>query len=135
MDRSLYMISIALLVLVIFLVVVGILFLIQVSMISKRLKYLSEVLGHEFDPIVKSLGRLLEDGQDISETAKYQLRRTDQTFEYVNRGLVNITDVLVSSVSALNQKVLPAINTTYATAYGIYRGLGYFLKSKSKLEN
>jgi len=83
------------------------LFLVQLTLLSKKMKELAEVVKKEVSPVAHSLDRLIGDVRDISENAKFQLRRSDQTLEYVHKGLLQATDGVVKSVSVLSTRVLP----------------------------
>lgn len=130
MERALFVLTIALFSFALLQVVFCVLFLFQLVVLAKRTKELAEVIKKEVSPVAHSLDRLIEDVRDISENAKFQLRRSDQTLEYVHKGLLQATDGVVKSVSVLSTRVLPAVNTTYATAFGIYKGLRFFFGRK-----
>jgi uncharacterized protein YoxC len=132
MERALLILTIALCFFALFQVVLCILFLAQLAILAKKTKELAEVVKKEVSPVAHSLDRLIGDVRDISENAKFQLRRSDQTLEYVHKGLLQATDGVVKSVSVLSTRVLPAVNTTYATAYGIYKGLRFFFDRQRK---
>lgn len=132
MERALLVLAIALCLFAFFQVVLCIFFLAQLAFLTKKTKELAEVVKKEVSPVAHSLDRLIEDVRDISENAKFQLRRSDQTLEYVHKGLLQATDGVVKSVSVLSSRVLPAVNTTYATAYGIYKGLRFLLDRQGK---
>lgn len=124
--------SIVLSVFAVFQVLLGILFLAQMAFLAKKTKELSELIKKEVGPVTRSLERVLEDVKDIAENAKYQIRRSDQTLEYVHKGLIKATDGITKSASILTTRVIPGLNTTYATAYGVYKGLNFLLRSKKK---
>jgi uncharacterized protein YoxC len=132
MDRPLLILAIVLCFFALFQVILCILFLAQLALLAKKTKELAEVVKKEVSPVTHSLDRLIGDVRDISENAKFQLRRSDQTLEYVHKGLLQATDGVVKSVSVLSTRVLPAVNTTYATAYGIYKGLRFFLDRQQR---
>lgn len=132
MERALFVLTIALFSFALLQVIFCVLFLFQLVVLAKRTKELAEVIKKEVSPVAHSLDRLIGDVRDISENAKFQLRRSDQTLEYVHKGLLQATDGVVKSVSVLSTRVLPAVNTTYATAFGIYKGLRFFFGRKGK---
>jgi uncharacterized protein YoxC len=132
MDRALLVFTVVLCFFALLQVVLCIFFLVQLTLLSKKMIELAEVVKKEVSPVAHSLDRLIGDVRDISENAKFQLRRSDQTLEYVHKGLLQATDGVVKSVSVLSTRVLPAVNTTYATAYGIYKGLRFFLDRQRK---
>jgi uncharacterized protein YoxC len=132
MERALLVLAIALCLFAFFQAVLCIFFLAQLALLTKKTKELAEVVKKEVSPVAHSLDRLIEDVRDISENAKFQLRRSDQTLEYVHKGLLQATDGVVKSVSVLSSRVLTAVNTTYATAYGIYKGLRFLLDRQGK---
>jgi len=132
MDRALLVLAVVLCFFALFQVVLCIFFLVPANPSCKKTKELTEVVKKEVSPVAHSLDRLIGDVRDISENAKFQLRRSDQTLEYVHKGLLQATDGVVKSVSVLSTRVLPAVNTTYATAYGIYKGLRFFLDRQRK---
>jgi predicted PurR-regulated permease PerM len=132
MERTLLIFSVILCVFAIFQVVLGIVFLVQMVFLTKKIKELTEGVKKEIGPVKRSLERLLDDGRDIAENAKYQIRKGDQTLDYVQKGLINATDGITKSLSILTTRIIPGLNTTYATAYGVYKGLNLLLGGRKK---